>query len=701
MKTYPEIYYSDDVKRILNSKPPLPDAPKAPEYIAEPQLPTMLNFNYLRIFFWILFIISIVSFIVGFFINQEKNIISVCSLFCSIILYIIARFLNQKVEDYKWAHFQYKQNIELRKIYKSKYADYVEDTKKYEGNVKTILSDENIDRFRKNQINTFLTKRDTPKLVDYDGDNVKKGISELLFATLLSKEFTVYTNQKVRIVKGYYYPDIILVHKNIFIDIEIDEPYSNDDRTPIHYISNRNNVTVDDDRNEFFTKQGFEVIRFAEEQIIKYPIECIIVIKNVISKIERINSKIAIQRDFYVNKWTKAEAYNMAVTSFRESYITDVNIWNIKVSTTKNEIGELFAEMAEDGDSTAQFNVAMLYYYGVQGVKKNYKRMVDWYIKSAAQGNIRAQVNLGDCYFNGVGVSQDFERAVDWYMKSANQGSAKAQFKLGNCYYDGKGVSLDYVIAVNYFEKSATQNNPNAMYKLGYCYYYGKGVTQDEDYAVSLYQKASDLGHREAQLMLGLYYYRYSNYKDAVRLFKKLAEIGNATAMFYLGECYHKSRGVSQNSFLAVSWYEYAAEAGNENALLCLADCYFIGDGVQKDKNKTIEYWTKAADKGNIKAQLNLAFFYSDKKEGIYYDNEKAVKWFTQAAELGNAEAQYKLGRCYYEGKGIVQDYEKAVEWYTKAAEQRHSEARKCLSICYHGEGVSNDVQKSFDDRLL
>ena len=49
------------------------------------------------------------------------------------------------------------------------------------------------------------------------------------------------------------------------------------------------------------------------------------------------------------------------------------------------------------------------------------------YHEAAAQGDARAQYNLGIMYYHGHGVSQDYERAVEWYRRAANQGDANAE----------------------------------------------------------------------------------------------------------------------------------------------------------------------------------------------------------------------------------------------------------------------------------
>lgn len=326
---YPEIYYSKEVKRILNSEPSVPDAPKAPDYIAEPKFPTIFNYGSLRMLFRIFLVVSIVLFIIGFVITEEKNYLSACSFYSSILFYIIIRVLNNKVKEYRWEHEQYKRNIELRKIYKIKYAEYKENMEKYNETLNTILSDNNIEKFRNEQLKTYFKKRKAPKFTSCDEEIVKKGISEQYFANLLAKDFTVYTNQKVRIIKGYYYPDILLVHNNIYINIEIDEPYTYEDGKPIHYaVKNLDGkyISEDEDRNTFFTYEGYEVIRLTEEQIVTKTIDCINLIKKVIYKLEKKIIKIKVPSDFIVQKWTKKEANIMATNRYRDNYIAKLNI---------------------------------------------------------------------------------------------------------------------------------------------------------------------------------------------------------------------------------------------------------------------------------------------------------------------------------------------------------------------------------------
>ena len=82
-----------------------------------------------------------------------------------------------------------------------------------------------------------------------------------------------------------------------------------------------------------------------------------------------------------------------------------------------------------EGDLTASEMAAIAedYYYGRNGKTKDYAEAVKWFRKSAEQGNVDAQYNLGRMYNNGEGVKQDCFEAIKWFRKSAEKGNEKAK----------------------------------------------------------------------------------------------------------------------------------------------------------------------------------------------------------------------------------------------------------------------------------
>ncbi len=87
--------------------------------------------------------------------------------------------------------------------------------------------------------------------------------------------------------------------------------------------------------------------------------------------------------------------------------------------------------LAKGGDPAAQYNLAILYEYGL-GVFKDLDQAVGWYVKSAEQGFPEAQVSVGDLYLDGYWGDPDDSEAADWYGFAAEQGHQEAIDKLSN-----------------------------------------------------------------------------------------------------------------------------------------------------------------------------------------------------------------------------------------------------------------------------
>ncbi len=90
-------------------------------------------------------------------------------------------------------------------------------------------------------------------------------------------------------------------------------------------------------------------------------------------------------------------------------------------------------ELAEQGDSEAQFSLGLM--YDTRGFgKRDPKQAVYWFAKAAAAGVAGACLYLGMKYEFGVQVAQDTAKAQHWYEQAALQGWPQAAFMLANLY---------------------------------------------------------------------------------------------------------------------------------------------------------------------------------------------------------------------------------------------------------------------------
>jgi TPR repeat protein len=74
---------------------------------------------------------------------------------------------------------------------------------------------------------------------------------------------------------------------------------------------------------------------------------------------------------------------------------------------------------------------------------------------AAAQGDARAQDNLGNLYVRGQGVARDYAQAAVWFRRSAIQNNTQGQFDLGTLYDYCHGVSQDYELAYIWYNLAA------------------------------------------------------------------------------------------------------------------------------------------------------------------------------------------------------------------------------------------------------
>lgn len=165
------------------------------------------------------------------------------------------------------------------------------------------------------------------------GKTGRKGYKEEAFKTYIEQYFRnshqIYDDRFLLIKNSSkpFEPDFALVNEkngvNIFLDIEIDEPYegTNDiaNRKPTHY------QYADTNRNNSFKNRGWIVIRFAEIQVHQQPNSCCKFITDVLKSIHTEYSFPAslqsVPKINSVKQWTNEEARQWSLEKYRERYL--------------------------------------------------------------------------------------------------------------------------------------------------------------------------------------------------------------------------------------------------------------------------------------------------------------------------------------------------------------------------------------------
>lgn len=183
--------------------------------------------------------------------------------------------------------------------------------------------------------------------------------------------------------------------------------------------------------------------------------------------------------------------------------------------------------------------------------------------KAAAQGDVDAQLLLGQSYLDGQGVPKDSKEAVAWYRKAAEQGNVQGQLRLALAYQDGNGTTKNSAEAVKWYRKAAEQGHAGGQYALASAYQAGDGVMRNSAEAVRWYRKAAEQGHDDAQAVLGSMYEAgqgvAQNFAEAAKWYRKAAEQGYAEGQYNLGKMYEFGRGVPKDDVESYTWFILAA----------------------------------------------------------------------------------------------------------------------------------------------
>jgi len=159
-----------------------------------------------------------------------------------------------------------------------------------------------------------------------------------------------------------------------------------------------------------------------------------------------------------------------------------------EAGNNQNELMKL-VKLAKNGDSEAQYNLAVCYMDGI-GIQKNEQKAFEWFLKSeqseyvitqnknekeeferhlklAIANNLVAQNYVGYCYDNGLGTGKNETKTFEWYLKSAENGYAMAQNNLGISFQYGKGTNKNETKAFEWYTKSAIAGCANGQCNLG------------------------------------------------------------------------------------------------------------------------------------------------------------------------------------------------------------------------------------------
>ena len=126
-------------------------------------------------------------------------------------------------------------------------------------------------------------------------------------------------------------------------------------------------------------------------------------------------------------KWVALLCLIIATTSIPTQGSAEIE--NARDLMEANKFEAAYHELwpaARSGNADAEELIGIMYAMGL-GVKQDYRRAFDWYLRSAMKGHPGAQSGVGWYYELGLGMPQkDLVRAYMWYVLSAIGGDPDA-----------------------------------------------------------------------------------------------------------------------------------------------------------------------------------------------------------------------------------------------------------------------------------
>ncbi|XP_035733239.1 protein sel-1 homolog 1-like [Vespa mandarinia] len=324
--------------------------------------------------------------------------------------------------------------------------------------------------------------------------------------------------------------------------------------------------------------------------------------------------------------------------------------------------------------------------------------LIEYYQLLAEQGDVQAQVGLGQLHYQGGrGVPLDHQRALQYFQHAADAGNPIAMAFLGKIYLEGSDiVKQDNETAYMYFKKAADLGNPVGQSGLGMMYLYGKGVERDTAKALQYFSQAAEQGWVDGQLQLGNMYFSGTgvrkDYKLANKYFNLASQSGHVLAYYNLAQMHATGTGMMRSCPTAVELFKNVAERGKWSDQLMTAHTDYREGRVDE---AFVNYYL-LAEMGYEVAQSNAAFILDKGETTIFSEEEelvRALQLWARAAAQGYSAAQVKLGDAHYYGRGTKIDYEEAASHYRSASEQQHN-AQATFNLGYmheRGLGLAKD----------
>ena len=120
---------------------------------------------------------------------------------------------------------------------------------------------------------------------------------------------------------------------------------------------------------------------------------------------------------------------------------------------------------AANGDAKANYNLGIMYREGL-GVEKDDVQSLTHFIEAAENGHMLGNYAVGLAFLTGKGSDIDAEAAIHYLSEAALLGHAISPVEIGGLYFRGRLVEKNFVSAHFWWSLAQDRNAPNASKNL-------------------------------------------------------------------------------------------------------------------------------------------------------------------------------------------------------------------------------------------
>ena len=462
---------------------------------------------------------------------------------------------------------------------------------------------------------------------------------------------------------------------------------------------------------------------------------------------------------------------------------------------TKKDIekGKKYLSEAATRNPYATLALALRYFYGNE-VEKSYSQAFTFFFTANTHGAKKCAFYLAEFYNKGLGgVKKDYKKAFEFYLKALNEeNDAAAAKEIGKMFENGTFGKPDYLTALKYYKEEARLNpfvatstfineykyfpfgeeskytdsqiqtlmssdseseimsvfylisgdiktqrqlfrvakklmdtNSFAETLVAYFNYSGIVTPKNEDYAIELLRHSVALGNKMAANML----YAFTcdtDKEEALKYLDMAAEMSNCDVVVdgnikvpacllkpystairnYLSNMINSKEPDSAKKAYKIAGELYAKEKGTRSKLestliALLGNNYRFGTTVKKDIHTAIYLYEQALKINPLDtaALLNLGRIYK-KGDDVDVNYDKALDYLFRAANGGNANAFFDLE--YVLSDGALEKASPKTSYallrYCAESQKPQSGILNNYALCFlKGTGTAKDEKKAFE----